>query len=203
MGIATDLINKVKGAAAAKAAGDAQTENLGKELGAKADMMSQARTALSGDAAPAAAPVHRPAPKTDSGRRYGMGRGEQRMDVREAMRPLGSFKTGTDYVPKTGLYKLHEGEAVKTKEENAMDATTAMAGITGKAKPAKKIHKITTHKTDDGKLIHTHMHHHPSHHPDETHVSNNMQEAQDHMAAQEPNMSAQPPEMPAGPTPGM
>jgi hypothetical protein len=33
-------------------------------------------------------------------------------------RVLGSYKKGTDYVPKTGLYKLHEGEAVKTKEEN-------------------------------------------------------------------------------------
>jgi hypothetical protein len=77
-----------------------------------------------------------------------------------------------------------------------MDAMTAMAGITGKAKPAKKIHKITTHKTDDGKMIHTHQHHHPAHHPDETHVSNNIGEAQAHMAAQEPNMAAQAPAMP-------
>jgi len=205
MGMATDLINKVKGAAAAKAAGDAQTENLGKELGAKADMMSQARKALSGDTTPAAAAPAKKAPVVDSGKRYGDNPREKRMDVREALRPLGSFKTGTDYVPKTGMYKLHEGEAVKTKEENAMDATTAMEKITGKkGVPEKKIHKITTHKTDDGKMIHTHQHHHPAHHPDETHVSNNIGEAQDHLAAQEPNMSAQAPAMPeAGPTPGM
>jgi len=91
-----------------------------------------------------------------------------------------------------------------------MNASDAMAGITGKkATPEKKIHKITTHKTDDGKMIHTHQHHHPEHHPNETHVSNNIGEAQSHMAAQEPNMSAQAPAMPEagagplGPMPGM
>jgi hypothetical protein len=31
---------------------------------------------------------------------------------------LGSFASGTDYVPKTGLYMLHEGESVATKSEN-------------------------------------------------------------------------------------
>ena len=140
-----------------------------------------------------------PAPVKDSGKRYGDKPGEKRpeqMDIREALKPLGSLKKGTDYVPKTGNYKLHEGEAVVPKEENTMNASDAMAGLKSKAKPAKKIHKIVTHKTDDGKMIHTHMHHHPNHHPDETHVSNNLQEAQDHMAAQEPNMSAQPPAMP-------
>jgi hypothetical protein len=115
----------------------------------------------------------------------------------EWAKPLGSYKSGTSHVPKTGVYKLHEGEAVIPKEKNTMNALDAMAGITGKAKPPKKIHKITTHKSDDGKMIHTHQHHHPAHHPDETHVSNNMKEATDHMAAMEPNMSAQPPEMPA------
>lgn len=77
-----------------------------------------------------------------------------------------------------------------------MNASEAMAGITGSAKPPKKIHKITTHKTDDGKMIHTHMHHHSNHHPDETHVSNDIGEAQDHLAAQAPNMTAQAPPMP-------
>ncbi len=31
---------------------------------------------------------------------------------------LGSYATGTDYVPKTGLYKLHEGEAVVPASQN-------------------------------------------------------------------------------------
>lgn len=175
--------------------GNKETEGLGNELRAKSDMMRAARGESDAPAAPAPAP--KPAPKTDSGQRYGDRPGEKRIDVTEAMKPLGSFKTGTPYVPKTGVYKLHEGEAVVPKEKNTMNASDAMAGITGKAKPPKKIHKITTHKSDDGKMIHTHQHHHPAHHPDETHVSNNMKEATDHMAAMEPNMSAQPPEMPA------
>jgi ribosomal protein L12E/L44/L45/RPP1/RPP2 len=40
---------------------------------------------------------------------------------------LGSFATGTDYVPKTGLYRLHEGEAVIPANQNAggtIDART-------------------------------------------------------------------------------
>lgn len=128
--------------------------------------------------------------------KYGDKPPEKRMDVTDALKPLGTFHKGTPYVPKTGNYRLEKGEAVTSKENN-MNATEAMSGITGKqSKPEKKIHKITTHKSDDGKLIHTHIHHHPSHHPDETHISNNIGEAQDHMAAMEPQMSAQAPPMP-------
>lgn len=190
MGVITDVAKNIK-------AGNDQTDNLGKELAAKADMMSQARKALNDPNSAPDTPAAKPAPKTDSGKRYGDKPGEKRIDVKDALKPLGSFKHGTDYVPKTGNYTLHEGEAVKTKEENVMDAKTAMEGITGKApKAPKKIHKIITQKTDDGKMIHTHQHHHAHQHPDETHVSNDLKGAQDHMAAQEPNMSAQPPAMP-------
>jgi hypothetical protein len=203
MGIADDLIRKVK-------AGSTQSDSLGKELATKRDMVAQGRKALDGDPV-ASAPASVKAPSTyDSGKRYGDRPGEKRIDVREAMRPLGSFKTGTDYVPKTGMYKLHEGEAVKTKEENVMDAKTAMEGITGKSqKPPKKIREIHTKQTDDGKYIHTHLHHHPSHHPEETHVSNDLAGMADHMSAQAPNMTSQPPAMPeagapaAAPQPGM
>lgn len=110
---------------------------------------------------------------------------------------LDSFKDGTPYVPETGLYQLHEGEAVVPKEKNLMNAADAMAGITGKSKPPKKIKTITHHKTDDGKTIHTHRHHFPEHHPDTTHVSNDDKEMTAHLAEHMPNMSAQPPEMPA------
>lgn len=191
------ILDKAKAAASnvktAIDTGNKETEGLGNELRAKSDMIRAAR----GESDTPAAPAPKPAPKTDSGQRYGDRPGEKRIDVTEALKPLGSYKSGTPYVPETGVYKLHEGEAVVPKEKNTMNATDAMAGITGKAKPPKKIHKITTHKSDDGKMIHTHQHHHPAHHPDETHVSNNMKEATDHMAAMEPNMSAQPPEMPA------
>src|ERR1017187_5365921 len=45
---------------------------------------------------------------------------EKRFNVDQYTKPLGSFKHGTDYVPKTGNYKLHEGEAVTPKEDNPM-----------------------------------------------------------------------------------
>lgn len=195
--IVKGLVDKAKSTSAAIKTGNQETEGLGNELAAKNDMIKAARGEASA-----------PAPKRTPNRGpsewekvhpmpYGSRPGEKRLDVTEALKPLGSYKSGTPYVPKTGVYKLHEGEAVVPKEKNTMNASDAMAGITGKAKPPKKIHKITTHKSDDGKMIHTHQHHHPAHHPDETHVSNNMKEATDHMAAMEPNMSAQPPEMPA------
>src|SRR5208282_940923 len=148
--------------------GNKETEGLGNELRAKSDMMRAARSESDTPAAPAPTP----APKTDSGHRYGDRPGEKRIDVSDAMKPLGSFKTGTPYVPKTGVYQLHEGERVVPKEKNTMNASDAMAGITGKAKPSKKIKSITHTKTDDGKTVHTHRHHHPEHHSDETHVSN-------------------------------
>jgi hypothetical protein len=195
-----DILDKAKAAVSnvktATDTGNKETEGLGNELRAKSDMMRAAR-GESDAPADAGRPVNT-SPKdriNPKGAPYGSRPGEKRLDY--ALKPLGSYKSGTPYVPKTGNYTLHEGEAVIPKEKNTMNASDAMAGITGKAKPPKKIHKITTHKSDDGKMIHTHQHHHPAHHPDETHVSNNMKEATDHLAAMEPNMSAQPPEMPA------
>lgn len=81
---------------------------------------------MSGPSGTPAAPVEKPfsAPKTNVNDkvnvtgRYGSKKGEKRMDVSDALKPLGSFKTGTDYVPKTGVYQVHEGEAVKTAAEN-------------------------------------------------------------------------------------
>jgi hypothetical protein len=102
--------------------------------------------------------------------------------VTEAMKPLGSFKIGTPYVPKTGVYQLHEGERVVPKEKNTMNAADAMAGITGKAKPPKKEIKEMVHtKTHNNKHIVTHRHHHPEHHPDETHAFDNMGDVHSHM----------------------
>lgn len=51
----------------------------------------------------------------------------------ETLRGLDSYATGTPYVPRTGLYQLHEGERVVTKEENrnySSNHTVNVGGIT-------------------------------------------------------------------------
>lgn len=103
---------------------------------------------------------------------------------------LKSYKHGTDYVPKTGPANLHQGEAVLTKEEakdyraakkeNSMKNPYEMI-TKGDKKPAKEIKHIISHKTHDGKIIHTHVHHHPEHHPNEEHVSTSMDDLHGHM----------------------
>ena len=40
-------------------------------------------------------------------------------------RTLGSYSTGTDYVPETGRYILHQGEAVITAEDNAKETASS------------------------------------------------------------------------------
>jgi hypothetical protein len=150
---------------------------------------------------PTAPVVDSPAPVINPKANYGNRPGEMRIDTRGMTRPLGSFKKGTDYVPKTGVYKLHEGEKVVPAKENKMDAKAAMQDITGKkSKPAKKIKEIRTRKTDDGKFVHTHLHHNPEHHQDEMHVSNDLKEAQQHISDHEANMTPQapPPDEAAG-----
>jgi hypothetical protein len=93
--------------------------------------------------------------------------------VPKAMRkPLGepiSYKEGTDYVPKTGTYKLHEGEAVVPKEENMKSGTDhAHAALAGKdGKPKKEIKEMTIRRLHDGKLHVKHTHHHGEHHGEE------------------------------------
>lgn len=193
MGVIDAIAKKAKEVKEGVSSTVQEYSHMGDELKARADQMKTSAPA------PVAAPA---APKRDSGKRYGDRPGEKRIDVTEALKPLASYKNGTPYVPKTGVYKLHEGEAVVPKEQNQMDAKTAMEAITGKKnKPPKKIKEIRTRKSDDGKYVHTHLHHHPEHHADEMHVSNDLKAAQAHIAEQEPNMSAQPPEM-APPTEG-
>lgn len=63
---------------------------------------------------------------------------------------LASYKKGTDYVPKTGNYKLHEGEAVLTKEQNSDRGE-------GKRKKKKHLHKVITTRAGDGSFGHEHI----------------------------------------------
>jgi hypothetical protein len=132
------------------------------------------------------APIDRVNPKA----RFGALPGEKRLSADELggmAKPLGamlSYKHGTEYVKETGPALLHKGEAVIPKEKNMKNMKDhMMAGLSEgeDKKPKKEIKRIITHKSHDGKFIHTHEHHHPEHHPDETHVSNDMAELHQHM----------------------
>lgn len=95
-----------------------------------------------------------------------------------------SYKKGTDYVPKTGDAKLHEGEAVLKKEDadkyRAMKAAGDELGGS-ESKPKKEIKHIVTKKAKSGGYIHEHHHTKPEHHPVEEHVSKDQDAMVDHM----------------------
>jgi hypothetical protein len=114
--------------------------------------------------------------------RYGSRPGEERIDTSGMTKPLGSFEKGTSHVPKTGIYKLHEGEAVIPKEKN-MDSMKdkMMDALGGDKAPKKEIKEMVHRKTTNGKHIVVHKHHHPAHHPDEEHAMENMAEVHKHM----------------------
>ena len=115
--------------------------------------------------------------------RYGARPGEQRIDTKDMTKPLGSFAKGTSHVPKTGIYKLHEGEAVIPKDKNMdsmKDKMTEALGGSDK-KPKKEIKEMHIRKTANGKHIVTHKHHHPEHHPDEEHSMEDMGALHQHM----------------------
>jgi len=134
--------------------------------------------------------------------RYGDRGREQRIDTRSMIKPLGSFKKGTSHVPKTGIYKLHEGESVIPKEKNMdsiKDKMTEALGGSDK-KPKKEIKEMVHSKSHNGHHIIVHKHHHPEHHPDETHTLDDMAALHAHMDqhAGEPNEGEGPESAPQG-----
>ena len=159
--------------------------NTGAGLAAKAQNVDEYKNAtkptLSADPArdTTLSPKDRIAPKA----RYGARRGEERIDTDSMTKPLGSFKKGTSHVPKTGIYKLHEGEAVIPKEKNMDSMKDKMTDALGGSdkKPKKEIKEMHVRKTANGKHIVTHKHHHPEHHPDEEHSMENMAALHQHM----------------------
>jgi hypothetical protein len=110
------------------------------------------------------------------------------------VKPLGSFKHGTKSVPKTGDYKLHEGEKV-VPEKNNPDShlktgekkmATPYDMVTAGAKKAPKtIQKHEYSKTHNGKHVVTHKHHSPEH-KDEQHMFEKFSDAADHMEQNPP-----------------
>ncbi len=183
MGVIDDAKAAVKRTVDTYKTGAQQSRGMGAELAAKKQMIDEGRKALTGsDAAP------KPEDKPVGGRgqiinpkaQYGDRPGEKRIDTSEMTKPLGSYKKGTPRVPKTGNYKLHEGEAVIPAEKNPMNVNPFDLINKGAKKPKKEIKEIRSRRAHDGKIIHTHIHHHPEHHPDEEHVSNDMDALHNH-----------------------
>lgn len=135
--------------------------------------------------------------------KYGSRPGEKRINVDQMVKPLASYKNGTDYVPKTGPAILHEGEKVTPAKENMKNLFSMVPGKGSEKAPKKEIKHIITSKTHDGKFMHKHVHHHSAH-EDETHISNDAKERDAHMAAHmdggadntAPQMTASPSPMP-------
>lgn len=119
---------------------------------------------------------------TPSKAQFGARTGEQRIDTSKMTPTLGSFAKGTSHVPKTGIYKLHEGEAVIPKDKNMDNIKNKMMdSLGGEKKPKKEIKEMHIRKTANGKHIVTHKHHHPEHHPDEEHSMEDMGALHQHM----------------------
>jgi hypothetical protein len=153
---------------------------------------------------------------------YGTGKGEVRVpesDLKEAMKPLGSLKDGTDRVPKTGSYMLHKDEAVLNKKDATRmrdRVSSAMGGSRKKSKTKKKkggkhVHEMHIRHGASGGYIAKHhfkpgadgMPQEPEEHaiPDmdalQQHVADNMQ------PGPQPSPQPQPQGPPAGAMPGM
>lgn len=152
------------------------------DLKAKKEMMNYAQQALGHNPpaeTPKASPVTENVDKINRKAKYGDRPGEKRIPIDQMTKPLGSFKNGTDYVPKTGNYKLHEGEKVVPKEKNMADVFAHVPGRAPEKSPKKEIKHIITSKTHDGKFMHKHVHHNSAH-EDETHISSDMADLHNH-----------------------
>jgi hypothetical protein len=170
---------------------DAQQGNLGAELAEKQKNVDEYKSAtpntpLSGTPGERTMTAPSPADRISPKARYGAKPGERRPESSPGLRPLpplGSYEKGTSHVPKTGIYKLHEGEAVIPKDKNMdsmKDKMTEALGGSDK-KPKKEIKEMHIRKTANGKHIVTHKHHHPEHHQDEEHSMENMAALHQHM----------------------
>lgn len=143
-------------------------------MAGKMDMVREADKALHpATPAPAkSAPVKpSPADKVNPKGAYGNKPGEKRIDTKEMTKPLGSFKKGGD-VPKTGVYKLHEGEHVvpahKTEKLKAAMGLAADALSHGEPdeddmpmQPQKRVKDMLVRKLHDNSFHITHKHEMP------------------------------------------
>lgn len=195
--MANPVSDLVKNLADKYKAGNAETEGLGKELAARAKMTSAASDSL----APMPDKSDGKSTGTEPSRAqgpYGTRGKEKRIDTKDMVKPLGSFKEGGT-VPKTGAYILHKDEKVVPKEKAGDKMATPYDMITGGKKAPKTIQKHEYSKTHNGKHVVTHKHH-SADHKDETHMFDKFSEAADHMDANPPQPEQE--MAPAGPAAG-
>ena len=121
MGVVQNVVDKVKAKAAEN---DAAVKSIGSGLAEKQANIDAYKGATTSASAPPADSKRQPAPWEKVGpKKYGDRAGEKRIDTTEMTKPLGSFAKGTDSVPKTGIYKIHEGEAVVPKDKKMSEHT--------------------------------------------------------------------------------
>jgi hypothetical protein len=125
---------------------------------------------------------------------YGSKPGEKRIDVSDMVKPLPSYKDGTDSVPETGPAIVHKGEKITPAKDNPM--ANIYSKITeGDKQPKKSLKEIRVRKAKDGSHIIEHHHHHPAHKMEE-HTAKDGAALKAHMDEHVPTMEAQQPEMP-------
>ncbi len=137
--------------------GNQETDSLGNELRARAEMNQSAMAGSRSSDSEPASPARTTAPSDHVNRKpYGSGPGEKVIDTKEMTKPLGSYKDGCDYVPKTGVYQLHEGEKVVPKEENP-HADNAVEEAMENHSPAEKAHFHRAMGKLHGGALHRHF----------------------------------------------
>lgn len=165
---ATKVGNKMATAPSSEAAGiKARKDNI--------DEYMNATKPAPAETAPKPGPVMKRSGKTD----YGAKKGEERIDVSDMTKPLGSFAKGTTKVPKTGMYQLHKDEAVIPAHENA-GMYDKVAGMKKPRKAKKEIDHIKIRKAKTGGHIVEHHYTHPDHKMEE-HVAPDMDALHDHL----------------------
>lgn len=104
----------LKGIASGIQQNQEEAAQAGQSIGAKTKMIQEYKDSLKPSASSPARPAGKPSnvDRVKPGAKYGDRQGEQRIDVKDIVKPLGSFKKGTSKVKKTAVYKLHKGEAV-------------------------------------------------------------------------------------------
>lgn len=137
--------------------GNQETDSIGNELRARAEMTQAALAGSRSSDSEPASPARTTVPSDHVNRKpYGSGPGEKIIDTKEMTKPLGSYKDGTNYVPKTGVYTLHEGEKVVPKEENE-HADNAVEEAMENHSPEEKAHFHRAMSKLHGGALHRHL----------------------------------------------